>query len=343
MVRRSQRHRSTALPFAYRDSGLRFELDMYSIDGKKPTDFDLKAGQTEINLASVLPSEEDNSTDQWQDVTLYGQIEVPEETVTAVFPRDEHDSPPAKLYVAIRCHSTIYRDRTVVSKSPTDDGVYDVQIRIHKDDVRDEVELQPYFVRSTDRERDGTYAHKKNFRVASGDLYRTVVDRPPGEEPPAIDGEEVSFSQSPHLPAGEKLYYLDFRNESRPKLWINADHPRITDILQSRGSVGAEARLRDVILDQISYGVWMQLLIRAGSAIDKQGEVEYEWQETVLETFARNLYEEDDLSEAVQRLRTDLEDRESLPHVMDLIDRELQEYIDHRTQLINLMEEGLSI
>jgi len=28
---------------------------------------------------------------------------------------------------------------------------------------------------------------------------------------------------------------------------------------------------------------------------------------------------------------------------MERIDRELQEYIDHRTQLINLMEEGLRI
>ncbi|MFC6756766.1 MULTISPECIES: hypothetical protein [Haloarcula] len=314
---------------------------MYSVDGKKPVDLELKAGQTQIDLSSALEAEMESG--DWEKVVLYGQLEVPETTVEAVFPQEERESPPAKLYVAVRCHSTIYRDRTIVSKSPTDDGVYDVTIVLHKDVVRDEVELRPYLVRASDRSRDGQYAYKKNFRVSSGDIYTVVVDRPSDEQPPAIDGEEISFSQASHLPEGEKLYYLDFRNEARPKLWINSDHPRITDVLQSRGSVGAEARMRDVILDQISYGVWIQLLIRAGSAIDGDGDVDFEWQQTVLETFARNLYEVDDLSEAMQRLRTDLGEKESLPHVLELADRELQEYIDHRTQLINLMEEGLSI
>ncbi|WP_225308167.1 hypothetical protein [Haloarcula sp. CBA1131] len=179
--------------------------------------------------------------------------------------------------------------------------------------------------------------------MASGDIYRAIIDRPPGEQPPAIDGEEISFSRASHLPGGDKLYYLDFRNESRPKLWLNSDHPRITDVLQSRGSVGAEARMRDVILDQISYGIWTQLILRTGSAIDEEGETEHEWQETVLETFARNLYDVDDLEEAKHELRSDLEGTDSISHLMELIDRELQEYIDPRTQLINLMEEGLRI
>jgi hypothetical protein len=203
--------------------------------------------------------------------------------------------------------------------------------------------LRPYLVRDESRTGPGQFATTKNVRVASGKRYDVVVDRPGDEEPPAIDGETVSFAQTAHLPDGEKLYYLDFRNESRPKLWINADHPRITDVLQSRGSVGAEARMRDVILDQISYGVWTQLLLRAGSAIDDQGNVEYEWQQMVLETFVRNLYDVGDLEEATRKFREDLRDPDSLPHVSDRIDRELQEYIDPRTQLINLMEEGLRI
>ena len=291
----------------------------------------------------MLPSPDDADHGDWGKITLFGRIDVPRETIEAVFPEEERDEPPAKLYVAVRCHETIYRSKSVISDSPTPQGSYNVSVRLPKEKVRGTVELRPYLVRTRDTRTDGRYAGKKNFRLASGKIYSIVVDLPPGEQPPAIDGEEVSFSQTSYLPEGDKLYYLDFRNESRPKLWINSDHPRITDILQSQGSVGAEARMRDVVLDEVSYGVWSQLIVRAACAIDEEGEVEHEWQQTVLDTFARNLYDVDDTSEATHQLRADVVDTESLPHLMERIDRELQEFIDHRTQLINLMEEGLRI
>jgi len=343
LTKHTQRHRSTSLPFKYRDTGLDFELKEYSVDGSKPEALDLKPGQTEIDFTQKLPSSEEGETDDWEKVTLFGSLDVPEETVESVFPESERDDPPARLYVAVRCHETIYRDKTIVSDEPTPPRSYHATVKIPKEMVRGTVELRPYLVRAEDGRTDGQYAEKKNFRLASGTIYSIVVDLPPGEQPPAIDGEEVSFSRASHLPEGHKLYYLDFRNENRPKLWINSDHPRITDILQSKGSVGAEARMRDVILDEISYGVWSQLIVRAACAIDEDGDVEYEWQQTVVDTFARNLYEVDDVSEAARRLRADVVDPESLPHLMERIDRELQEYIDPRTQLINLMEEGLQI
>lgn len=343
MTTRSQRHRETALPFRYRNEGLEFELEQYSIDGRKPADFDRKSGQTELDLAPVLETDDQDSTADWDSLTLYGQITVPAATVEAVFPADEREAPPAKLYVAKRCHETIYRDRTSISPGPIEPETYEAKIRLFRGDLRGRVELRPYLVRTRERDGDGEYASQANFRVASGTIFTVVLDRPPGEEPPAIDGEEVSFSQASNLPDGEKLYYLDFRNESRPKLWINADHPRITDVLQSEGSVGAEPRMRDVILDQISYGVWAQLLVRAATALNEDGEVEHEWQETVLETFARNMYDVDDLAAAKHRLREDVANPDGLPHLFERLDRELQEFIEPRTQLINLMEEGLRI
>lgn len=343
MTRHSQRHRSTTLPFEYRDDGLDFTIDSYSVDGRKPRDIDLKPGQAEIDLSTILPESNSEGDGGWDFVTLFGNLTVPDETINAVFPEEERQSPPGKLHVAIRCHQTIYRDRKEISDSPTQPDLYSVRIRLEKDDVRGTVELRPYLVRDDDRTGGGKYASGNNFRVSSGQRYEIVVDRPSDDESPAIDGENVSFSQTAHLPDGEKLYYLDFRNEARPKLWINADHPRITDVLQSRGSVGAEARMRDVILDQISYGVWTQLLVRAGSAVDDEGDVEYEWQETVLKTFVRNLYDVDNLEEATQRFREDIRDPESLSHIVSRMDRELQEYINPREQLINLMEEGLQI
>ena len=345
MSRHSQRHRSTTLPFSYRDRGVDFELDSFNINGGNKTALELNPSQTEIDLASALSSSDSSDETDWNTFTLHGKLHLPEETVQAVFPQDEQGQPPAKLYVTIRCHETIYRDRVVISEAPTRPGEYDVKLEIPKNTVRGTVELRPYLVRTQSRttEEPNGYADQKNFQVASGTLYYVVIDRPDDEEPAAIDGEQVRFSQNAHLPDGNKLYYLDFRNESRPKLWINSDHPRIAEVLQSRGSVGAEARMRDVILDQVSYGVWVQLLVRAGSAVDVEAEVEHEWQEMVLQTFARNLYDTNDLSEATRQLRDELSDPETLPHVIQQIDSELQEYIDPREQLIHLMEEGLQI
>ena len=336
MERKSQRYRSTSLPYAYRNEGLDFELDGYSVDDGEPRDLELKAGQTRIGIPP-------GDGDDWETVVLSGTIRLPESTVEAVFPAEERAEPSAKLYVTVQCHQTIYRDRVSVRDAPTSAGDYDVDIRLDREDFRDEVELRPYLVRTNSNDSDGPHASEPNVRVASGQIYTAVIDTVDDDGRAQIDGEEVSFSQSTHLPDGDKLYYLDLRNEARPKLWVNADHPRITDVLQSNGSVGAEPRMRDVILDQISYSVWQQLIVGAGTAVDDDGEVEHQWQQTVIEAFAREVYDVDGTEEAALALRRDVRDPEALPQLMSRIDVELQDYLDPRSQLINLMEEGLQI
>lgn len=336
MNQRSQRHRTSSLPYAYRNEGLEFELEWYSVDGTKPEDFDLKGGQTHIPIPP-------GGDDEWETIELNGTLNVPESTVEAVFPEHERSAPPAKLYVTVQCHETIYRNRVVVSEAPTRVGEKQVKLELDRSDFRGAVELRPYLVRTEAGDHEGTHAAATNVRLASGQIFTAVIDGGRKEEVAQIDGEETSFSQTSHLPDGDKLYYLDFRNESRPKLWVNADYPRITDVLQTDGSVGTEPRLRDVILDQIAYGVWSQLIIRAGTAVDDDGELEYQWQQTIVESFAREMYDIDDRTEAALALRRDVRDPEMLPEVMSRIDNELQEYIDPRTQLINLMEEGLQI
>jgi hypothetical protein len=316
---------------------------MYSLDGKKPKELDLKPSQTEIDIDPSSEFDKALVDEEWNKASLYGKIEISEETIEDVFPAEERESPPAKLYVAVQCHETIYRDRVDASEAPTDHGTYDITIPLERDEVRGKVEFRPFLIRAESGIGEEGYASERNVRVAGGDSYTIIVDRSEDEEPPSIDGEEASFSRRDHLPDGERLYYLDFRNESRPKLWINADNPRITDVLQSKGSVGAEPRMRDVVLDQISYGVWTQLILRTAEAIDEQGDVEYEWQETVISTFARELYDVDDATESAHLLRDEVLETEGLSYLMQRIDGELQEYIEPRTQLINLMEEGLQI
>lgn len=343
MAQLSQRHRRTSLPFPYCSDSLEFELHGYTLNNRESGELELKTGQTRIDLTANGSIGSSEGHQPWSTTTLSGQIEVPDHVVSTVFPEEERDNPPAKLYVAVRCHDTIYRDRSVVSEAPTPSGTYDVDVDLEWSNLRGTVELRPYLVRTERGSESSDYATKPNVRLADGKIYTILLDSSEREEQAFIDGEEISFSQSSHLPDGEKLYYLDFRNESQPKLWINSDNPRITDILQSDGSVGAAPRMRDVILDQISHGVWTQLIVRAACAVDHEGKMDYEWQQTVIESFGRELYEVEDTTEAALRIRDEINDTEKLSHLMERINNELQEYIDPRTQLINLMEEGLQI
>jgi len=118
VTRRSQRHRTTTLPFSYRDKGVDFDLDSFTVDDRERTALELNPSQTEINLASAVSSSDGSDEPDWSSITLHGGLRLPEETVQAVFPEEERAQPPAKLYVTIRCHGTIYRDRIVVSETP---------------------------------------------------------------------------------------------------------------------------------------------------------------------------------------------------------------------------------
>jgi hypothetical protein len=340
MTRQSQRHRTRSLPFPYIADGLDFTIEAYALDDGEFRATEFKPGERELNLA---PDTDTTPDETWDTATIKGTLTLPETVVEEVLPADERDAPPTKLYVAKRCHETIYRDRIDVADAPVPPGDYDVEFELDRERYRGEIELRPYLVRRKDRDDIDRYAGARNVRLSDDAPFYIGIDRPADEEPPAIDGEAVRFSQEPHLPDGEKLYHVDFRNDARPKLWLNADYPRITDVLQSRGSVGTEPRMRDVVLDQISYGVWSQLIVRAVTGIDRDGEVEHEWQETVLETFGRGLTDRSNLESAKQELRATAADPDRLPDLMASLDSELQEYIEPRTQLINLMEEGLQL
>lgn len=334
MTRQSQRLRTSSLPFRYEREGLDFILESYSVDRGPSTEIDLPPGQRTLDLTAE---------GQWQQIVLRGHITINEDLINRVFPEEEHVNPPADLYVAEQCRATILRDRKDISTDQTPAGVYDAKIVLERSRLRGEVILRPYLVRATENDIDGPYASVPNARVASGDIYYIQIDGSATEEVGLIDGEEVAFSTAEHLPGEERLYYLDFRNKARPKLWLNADHPRITEVLASEGSVGTEPRLRDVILDQIQYGVWTQLILHAAAAIDERAEVNYDWQQTVIDSFAPQMYDVGDTEGAALKLREDLNDPDGVARLLGRIDAEIQEYVDPQRQLVNLMEEGLDI
>ncbi|WP_210755409.1 hypothetical protein [Halorubrum sp. PV6] len=337
---KSQKLRQTALPYPYRDNGLSLQIEEYQLEDEQPVELDQEQDNLTVDLAI-------NESDPWEHATLRGEVNLPEDVVQSVYPPDERSSPPGKLYVAVRCPETIYRDRVDVGTSETegglDPGVHEVEISLESNDLRGKVQLLPFLVRSFEGDSDGQFATTPNVRLASGEPWTVVVDEEEESGSRLIEGEEAEFSEHDHLPGEKRLYHLDFRKVDSPKLWINSDHSRIVDILHANGSVGAEARMRDVVLDQIQQGVWSQLVVRAISDVDDEGEPRHDWERAVLNIFARDLTDEEDVTQASIQLREELNDPEGVAVLMERLDGAIQDYIDPRDQLINLIEEGLQI
>ncbi|MFD1513463.1 hypothetical protein [Halomarina rubra] len=312
-----------------------FDVQAVLLDGEERVDVNV----SRANRRWAFP------TDDWERCRIVGTVELPSSVVDAVYPESERDSPPGSLYVTIRCRETIYRDRWMVQSETVEPKTYEVELELQRDGFRGEVELKPYLTRgaadqSTD---DGSYASSTHARLASARPWTMLVDgEADADGETGLDVRVESFSTSPRLPK-DGLYYLDMGDPSDPLIVVNGEHNRVVGVLQSEGSVGAEARMRDVVFDQIQYGVWSQLILHAGVAVDSTGRPQYDWQSTVLRIFARDLYGIDDIHAASRRLKRDLKDPTTVPEVMQRIDRVLQRYLRQREQLINLMEEGLRI
>ncbi len=335
---RSQQFRQTTRPYPHAELGVQLEFDSIGFDGGESQPLELSQNDKTVQLYEYR-------TD-WASCRLEGVLTLTSETVDQVFPKAERQTPPGYLYVALRSPETIYRTRIGVAREPTPADEYGVIVNLERDQLRGEVKLAPYLTRTERGPDEATeYASAPNTELATGRNWRIIVDAAAdaAERDPTIDGQMVSFQTTGHLPQNDGLYYLDLRDPGQPTLWVNTDHSRVAGVLESSGSVGAEARLRDVILDQMSYAVWTRLILHAGGDIDETGYPEHEWQDTILKMFVRDMYRTNDLRGACRQLKSDLESPRRVSELVGRIDTELQNYLNPREQLIHLMEEGLDI
>lgn len=327
---RTQRLRTTALPHPYREDGLEFTITDCTLDPDR--DVDIQSGSRLIQLTSLT---------EWDHATVTGSITVPDDLVSYVFPDDEQDDPPGTLFVAIRCQQTILRDREIVKDDSVPAREYLFEFDLDRAMIRGGVELQPYLVRADDRsEVNGRYATDIGARLASSDEWLLKIDDtdlPEGLLRPHIE----NFSEMSELPSGDHLHYLDMSDAERPTLYLNGDHSAIINVMESRGSTGPDARMRDTIYDLVEASVWPQLIIRTATDINQEGKTRYDWQDDVLDLFHDKLYDDADVEEAAMNLREDVNDEDQLVTLMQHIDDAVQQKTEPPEQLINLLEEGL--
>lgn len=324
--------RERFLPYRYERFGLELEPKRCVLDDSRTV--------RSVNVARHLV---DLSEYRFSDVAVECSIELPKELIGTLFPPAERSRPPVRLVLAVRCPQTRLRRSIDVPLAGSGGSGFAVNVRLRRSDVVGSVELVPYLIRAKDAS-DGAadgYATARGARLASSRPWEIRFEalRPPiGAH---LDIRYANFREDGkavfHYP--ENLYQLDCESDN-PILWLNLDHARISETLDSNANVGARARMRDVFFDLISQAVWTRLFLKAAHDVRETDEPPYDWEQSVLSNFLPALYPSEANHESrLSQLRDEIS-RGDESFILGRLDAVLQSRLDVVKHMTKLVEAG---
>ncbi|MCA9605793.1 MAG: hypothetical protein KC619_09370 [Myxococcales bacterium] len=314
--------RERFLPYAHERFGVEMQITGVVLDARRDVEaFDPDRRRIDVDEVD------------WRELTVHGSLRVPPLVIERVFPPAERLAPPARLLVVLRSGATRLREGVEVGAViPERPATF--ELRIRRDDVLGTVELVPYLLRAGDGRPVPGFANLDGSRLASARLWTLRVDRardPAGE---FLDTRYHPFSTDEQLrPYASAVYRLELSEQ--PTLWINTDHAKVAAVLEEEGTRGSRARIRELVFDYISQGVWTQLFVQA--AVDlRDGDLVFPWEDTVLRELLPGVVEGRTHAERMRALAAALE-RGELPLVLSRLDPRLQQrdrLVEHLEKLI---------
>lgn len=241
------------------------------------------------------------------------------------------------VLIVLRCPATFLRIGQYVPLVQFDAPI-SYELEIARADFAGSAELRTYLVRNRAADGHPGYASSIGARIADSRSWELRFDRPRESHGDYLDVRYRRFSEDPAIARRDKtnLYSLDLDQPS-PVLWINGDHERLAGVLDSRGTIGRSARIREVAFDQIAQAVWGQLFLRAARDLVLLEETTYEWQDSVLTQVLKDVYPEiKSDEERVEHLKADWND---LSVLLGRLDRGLQRRDEIAAHLTKLIEE----
>ncbi|MFW6052148.1 MAG: hypothetical protein ACODAU_13300 [Myxococcota bacterium] len=318
--------RERFLPYAHVRLGLQLEVTACEADGTAEPD----AIDRDRHLVAM-----DEAT--WKALSLQLEVRAGDGVLERTLPPGDPVAGAAGAWVLVRCEAT--RSRWAVPMEPgSPASAWRGRLRLERDAVHGVVELRPVLVRSSPPSSpEPGYAHAPGMRLAGGRPWEVRVDKPRVAQGKFLEVTYHGFSEDPQLaPYASSVHRLECDSET-PRLWINKDHPKVTAIMDDRGSTGPRARMRDVFFDLVSHAVWMQLFVRAATHLDDAGESVHEWETSVLQQLLPAVYPHlRTHPQRVARLREELGAGDWTP-VLQRLDAALQakhEVARHMTRLI---------
>ncbi len=274
MTRVAGAHRERFLPYRYVRNGIGLVIASYTLDGKSEVNASLDGHLVELSLP-------------WAHATFVLTVTVPSATHAAV----AGGAPVSAFEVTIitRCPSTFLRVAQRVPLSALEEPI-EVHLDLQRDDLAGSAEVMAFLVRTSDTPGH-LHAAVRGARLADSPSWELRVDRQREPRGEYLDIRYKKFSSDESIPRRDRgnLYVLDL-DQPDPILWVNADHERVTAILDSRGTVGRHARLRESFFDHIAYAVWTQLFLKAAHDYTQDGEATYPWQDAVLDLLLRDVF-----------------------------------------------------
>jgi hypothetical protein len=262
---------------------------------------------------------------EWSCARLELELTVPNRVISRVIAEPERVSPPVAGLITLRCDKTHLRERVCLRPwAQAEAGRFRSTLTLARDDLAAVVSLDAYLVRSAAAiEPVPGVASQLNTRLASARPLLLLIDESPIHSGNYLDIQYRSFAKDPTLPASRHaaLYRLELDRED-PILYINSDHERIRAELDSKGTTGRRARMRDLVFERVAVGVWSQLIVSAAARLVEDGELVYAWEQAVLEQWLTRLYP-DQIDDDTRR-RCLERDYQRLPQLLHELDLTLQ-------------------
>ncbi len=321
--------RKRFLPFAYDRTGLRLSIERCTLDDTGEAAIDPNRNIVDIDHA--LP---------WTQARVTVSCSLGDGVLARVFTEDERAAPPMEAWLTLCSRETNLR-RGIRLAHPRNATTVTETFSLLRDELFGTVELTPFLVRASARRvASPGYANEEGARVASGSPWHLRVDRkrpPPGK---FLDVRYRNFSEDAVLESRSDCLYALEHECPEPILWLNSDHPKLAATLNDRGTRGRKARIRDVLFDAVSHGVWTQLFMKAATDFADHDELVYAWEDSVFRELLPAMYLARTHTMRLEKLRERLE-YGGLATILSDLDAALQSHLKTTSHMTALVEEIL--
>lgn len=237
----------------------------------------------------------------YSELTVYLDFDISRENLKDLVPENEREDLPLSLVVVSRCTRTSQRE--ALFKKDIEDLDFDEEIKLEleRHHYRGKSEIKPYIVRNEEREGVDNFANLKSSKVASGRSWELRFDTFDRVGSSGLEVEWNDFSDPElEMPVTEDmLYHLNMKNEVNPVLHLNSSSNEVKRVMESEGTRGPDARMRDVFFNSIIPPVYMELLTHAVESIEADDlEFAHDWQKAmVVNLLDEILYEDDNMDQ----------------------------------------------
>ena len=293
------------LPYAFGERALSLEVTAIELDGEEAELLALYDPRTR-----ALDLREFGG--HAQPVTIHlASPGLDPELARSLVPEAELSEPPVRTAVVATDAGGWYRTTCILE--PTDAG-HAGALELVLADSTGRVDLEAIAVRTVDVDARGRkgLATKAGMRVASSVPIRVLTREPATLPGGALDvrWEDFRVSTHPERKRGsDRTFYLETTLDP-PILWLNRANPDLVAVLESKGTRGSKAMVRDLLNQAIALPVWYALVHTASLAAtrDEDGSptVPEGWKRGLLARIAPRIHRGIGKEAAYRRLLDDL-------------------------------------